>query len=364
MQKNIVLKKIKFRYLTNRKNELRKIYKNLLEIYLFLKSIIDYEDLDLRNFSKEEILKKIQEQDLWLQRNKPKCFIFEKQESFILIIKNLKEYIKFLLSISKIEKLKPCTDKPLRKYQIKTVTFLQKITKMFEENNLKYFLLGGTLIGALRHQGFVPWDDDIDIGMMREDYERLKEILKEKAVPVDTSRIFVSKSNMQKEVNNVLKKNHNKLVYMFGPKYTQIYCGTSLRDCVYIDIFPHEYYDDSYTLKEHNDYVKKMNSEYIKRDNFKDIVEFFQKERNTNKNVVAKSNTIYYGVDSFVNYTIMHKKFMTKDMIFPLKKMNFENEEFYIPNKPEEYISIEYPTYLEFPSEIEIAPEFREHLKY
>ena len=40
------------------------------------------------------------------------------------------------------------------------------------ENELRYFALGGTMLGAARHQGFIPWDDDIDVGMPRKDYER------------------------------------------------------------------------------------------------------------------------------------------------------------------------------------------------
>ena len=61
----------------------------------------------------------------------------------------------------------------LRELQLTELNILKELLPIFERNNITYFALGGTMLGAIRHQGFVPWDDDIDIGVPREDYDRL-----------------------------------------------------------------------------------------------------------------------------------------------------------------------------------------------
>lgn len=67
-------------------------------------------------------------------------------------------------------------DSKLRQLQLYEIEILDEFVRICEKHSLQYYLVGGTLLGAIRHQGFIPWDDDIDVAMPREDYDRFAEI--------------------------------------------------------------------------------------------------------------------------------------------------------------------------------------------
>ena len=68
----------------------------------------------------------------------------------------------------------------LRAVQLEELDILLKVRDFFEAENIRYVLCGGSMLGAVRHGGFIPWDDDIDVLVPRDDFEKLRNIVREK----------------------------------------------------------------------------------------------------------------------------------------------------------------------------------------
>lgn len=72
---------------------------------------------------------------------------------------------------------------PLRRHQLLMLEMLKKIDRLCRDNGINYWLSSGTCIGALRHGGFIPWDDDVDIEMFEEDFIKLRQLMSSAPLP-------------------------------------------------------------------------------------------------------------------------------------------------------------------------------------
>ncbi|MBR4173855.1 MAG: LicD family protein [Lachnospiraceae bacterium] len=118
----------------------------------------------------------------------------------------------------------------LRKLQLTQLSILKDFVKICEENDLKYFLDGGTMLGAVRHQGFIPWDDDLDVGMPRRDYDRFCKLAK-KSLP---KGYFLQTYFTDKNYPNAFAKLRKE-----GTEFVESITEKSkMRGGIYIDILP------------------------------------------------------------------------------------------------------------------------------
>lgn len=118
----------------------------------------------------------------------------------------------------------------LSEIQSRLLTIVSEIDRICEENGLTLYMSGGTLLGAVRHKGFIPWDDDIDMYLTRPDYDKFIEIMRERN---KTDRYILYAHELQKEYIYPFAK------YVDTKTRLKENWGSSGGDIgLYVDIFP------------------------------------------------------------------------------------------------------------------------------
>lgn len=135
--------------------------------------------------------------------------------------------------------MKTLSNDELRKVQLLELKVLKEIKRICEKHNIKYFLTGGTLIGAIRHKGFIPWDDDIDIAMERSEYDKFMEI-----APTELSDEYTL---VNMKTNESLGIFLGRLV-LNGTNYRTVQQPKTLENTgFWVDILPYDYiYDNKF----------------------------------------------------------------------------------------------------------------------
>ena len=251
-------------------------------------------------------------------------------------------------------------NKNLKKLQRKELELLKYFDNLCQENNLEYYIAYGTLLGAVRHKGFIPWDDDVDIHMKGKDYLKLIELLKDN---FDTTYFFQS---LETEENYYLLWNkirmNNTIFIEKGWEDNNIHQGISL------DIFPLLEWPENEKEKKKIDKIFKISKLLIDcnmktNKNYKSygmIGKILSKifklipKKIRNKKIIKninylcnyKSNSEYY----FSPDTGITQK-ISKSCFEKTTKLTFENEKFIAPRDYKKYLEEAYGDYMKLPDE-------------
>ena len=132
--------------------------------------------------------------------------------------------------------------KDLRKLQMVLLDMLSEVDRVCKKHDINYTLIGGTLLGAVRHGGFIPWDDDIDIAMLRSEFEKFKFVCQ---AEVDSDRYFFQDNSTDPEYRwgyARLRRLDSEFVRI-GQEHMKMRTG------IFLDIYPADNIPDFYPLR-------------------------------------------------------------------------------------------------------------------
>lgn len=213
---------------------------------------------------------------------------------------------------------------------------LIEFDQICKKNNLTYWLDAGTLLGAIRHKGFIPWDDDIDVAMPRDDYNKFLKIYKKGL----SSHLFLQTRESDPEFSKYYAKirNTNTLFIEKSEEEENI----KYNQGIFIDIFPVNYINTKinhiYPFLRLLGNLFTKNRFYIKYSNidiYKYYIKIFNRLHGEKNNFIRKGPEI-----------VSRLKNIEKKDIFPLKEVEFESLTFLAPYNYDKYLKEIYGDYM------------------
>lgn len=208
---------------------------------------------------------------------------------------------------------------------------------------LDYWVDWGNLLGAVRHKGFIPWDDDLDIGMIRKDYNVLLEVINDE----------VQNNNLSNDLKISINISEYKILPILQLLYTAGIPGTILAG---IDVFPYDFIGDvsNYNPQSYDDMQKSVfnkNREGTPMDlALTEYFDTFDVSLEMKQNVVPGIESLFFPSQFRIFET---------DKVFPLKTIEFENKLYKAPHNPDYYLTKVYGDYLEIPQLI-----YHHHIRF
>lgn len=254
------------------------------------------------------------------------------------------------------------TTEELRKITHMQLDIMDKIHDICVSENIRYYMIGGTLLGAVRHKGFIPWDLDIDIGMIREDYKKFKNAceryLKEPYVYLDHHKccLFPRPHALISRMDTRVTTKYDR----FNPKIMDL--------GIYIDVFPLDNAPDDVELRQKQAkrllQIRKFKGIRIpysySHEKWKRIAHFvvsailFWLPVRTINEYQQKLMMKYEAQDtkcicSMASQYAYTKQCMEKEIYGSPILLEFEGRKYYAPAKYKEYLTRLYGDYMQLP---------------
>jgi lipopolysaccharide cholinephosphotransferase len=222
----------------------------------------------------------------------------------------------------------------LRQCQLVMLRMLKILDYLCAQHQIKYFLTGGSLIGAVRHQGFIPWDDDLDIGMSRENYEKfIKYVVPELPQDIFFQNVETDVFYKQRDFVDARLRDKYSSYHHIGKKDNAFHEGLQ------VDIFV---YDRSFLP--HNFFVIAQNVLLRWLNNYN--------KRTRILKWIAKCSPIklVYASNYLQSFGLLKKGTYIKEKEYSnLIRVKFEDMEALIPKEFDSYLKRQYGDYMQLP---------------
>lgn len=251
-------------------------------------------------------------------------------------------------------------DGRLRQAQMKMLTMLGVVDRICQKHGLDYWLEGGTLLGAVRHQGFIPWDDDMDISMPRASFEAFLKL----APPELPENMVLQTANSDPGFYNLavplkIRDKNSRFVEMHELGQEPYLQG------IFIDVFVYDQMPKVKALRRGYKFLAKKIVRVLSgkcttlkmghhQACYKWISTFFSRQflQKALAQIINKANS---GTSSYLGYgyDCINQNLVHREEIYPLKRVLFEECEVNIAHKAEVILTQLYGDYLKLPPEAE-----------